>query len=209
MRVRLAAGIILLTALGAACAPLKSLRPQDRPNGAAFASICGNPNLVGERAEPVVGAQSGCGIAEPVRVMEVAGLRLTQAALIDCATANALDRWVEVGVKPAVGERGGGPDNLRVAAHYACRTRNNRPGARLSEHAKGRAIDIAGIGLKDGSEITVLTGWGSGADGRALRQMWRAACGPFGTVLGPESDRFHRTHFHLDTAQYRSGSFCR
>jgi len=38
---------------------------------------------------------------------------------------------------------------------------------------------------------------------------WRAACGPFGTVLGPESNRFHRDHFHFDTARYRSGSYCR
>jgi len=63
--------------------------------------------------------------------------------------------------------------------------------------------------LKSGQEITVLTDWGRGDRGRALRQMWRAACGPFGTVLGPEANRFHRDHFHFDTARYRSGSYCR
>ena len=43
----------------------------------------------------------------------------------------------------------------------------------------------------------------------AMRKMHRTACGPFGTVLGPDSDRFHRDHFHFDTAKYRSGPFCR
>jgi hypothetical protein len=79
----------------------------------------------------------------------------------------------------------------------------------LSEHSFGKAIDIAGIGLKSGREITVLTGWNSSRDSAALRRMWQAACGPFGTVLGPNSNRFHRDHFHFDTASYRSGSYCR
>ncbi|MDX5403468.1 MAG: extensin family protein, partial [Rhodobacterales bacterium] len=25
----------------------------------------------------------------------------------------------------------------------------------------------------------------------------------------PESDRFHRDHFHFDTARHRNGPFCR
>ena len=32
---------------------------------------------------------------------------------------------------------------------------------------------------------------------------------PFGTVLGPNSDRFHRDHFHFDMASYSSGAYCR
>ena len=79
----------------------------------------------------------------------------------------------------------------------------------MSEHAHGKAIDIASIGLRDGQEITVLTGWNSNDDGQQLRRMWRDACGPFGTVLGPEADELHRDHFHFDTARHRSGSYCR
>ena len=128
---------------------------------------------------------------------------------IDCSAARALNTWVERGVLPAVGSEGGGVSSLRVVSHYACRTRNNQPGGRLSEHAFGRAIDIAGIQLRDGSEMTLLTDWNSADDGAQLRAMWRAACGPFVTVLGPEANRFHRDHFHFDTARYRSGSYCR
>lgn len=104
---------------------------------------------------------------------------------------------------------GGGLSGLRVVAHYTCRTRNNRPGARISEHGRGKAIDIAALQLRDGSEIAVLRDWGQGPRGRILRRTHKAACGPFGTVLGPNSDRHHRDHFHFDTASHRGGPYCR
>lgn len=171
-------------------------------------NVCGDPMIVGEAIGAVEGS-GACGIENAVRVTAVSGVALSTAAVIDCPTATALKNWVETGVQPAVGDAGGGVQSLRVVAHYVCRTRNHRPGARLSEHSFGRAIDIAGIGLNDGSEITLLTDWNGSPHAARLRQMWRAACGPFGTVLGPESDVHHRDHFHFDTASYRSGSYCR
>jgi hypothetical protein len=110
---------------------------------------------------------------------------------------------------PAVGSEGGGVASLRIMGSYSCRTRNSQQGARMSEHAKGRAVDIGGIILKNGTEMNVLRDYRGSAHGDQLRQMRRAACGTFGTVLGPGSDRFHSDHFHLDTARYRSGAYCR
>ena len=170
--------------------------------------VCGDPAIQGQAIGAVPGRGS-CGIDSAVRVKSVAGVTLTPNPTIDCRTASALKAWVAQGAKPAVGQIGGGVRSLRVVSHYACRNRNSASSGRLSEHAFGRAIDIAGIGLTNGQEITVLTDWGRGDRGRALRSMWRAACGPFGTVLGPEANRFHRDHFHFDTARYRSGSYCR
>lgn len=172
-------------------------------------SVCGDSTIKGTKISPIPGRIRGCGVRNPVKLTEIDGVGLTQPATIDCNTARALKAWVKDGVKPAVGRRGGGVKSLRVAAHYTCRTRNNRTGAKISEHGKGRAIDISGILLNDGSEITVLKGWRTQREGRMLRKMHKAACGPFGTVLGPDSDRFHQDHFHFDTAQYRSGSYCR
>jgi hypothetical protein len=172
-------------------------------------SVCGNRAIRGQEIPPVPGARRGCGIAEPVRITEVAGVRLSTSATVDCPTAQALHDWVVRGAKPAIGRTGGGLRALQVAAHYACRTRNNRPGARISEHGRGRAIDISALVLASGERITVLHGWRSRRSGRILRQMHAAACGPFGTVLGPEADRFHQDHFHFDTARYRSGPYCR
>ena len=170
--------------------------------------VCGDPDLQGDVVGFVPGRINGCGISEAVRLRSVSGVTLSQSSLMDCNTAKALKRWTEQGAKPALRGTGGGLASYRVAAHYACRTRNNRPGARISEHGKGRAIDISGFQLKDGTSLTVLNDWNS-RHRRALRQMHKAACGPFGTVLGPNSDRFHRDHFHFDTARYRSGPYCR
>ena len=182
-----------------------SRRPRPANSGGG---LCGRGTIRGEVIPAVVGS-GACGIPNPVRITAVSGVQLTTSARMDCDTAVALDTWVRSGLLPEVGRRGGGPVAIRVAAGYACRGRNNQAGARLSEHAKGRAIDISGILLADGSEISVLRDWGRGADGRLLRALHRRACGIFGTVLGPESDRFHQDHFHFDTAQYRSGSYCR
>ena len=175
----------------------------------AGGGLCGDPMLVGEVVGTVDHPNDGCGIENAVRLTRVGDITLSQPATIDCPTARAFSTWVQTGAIPAVGKRGDGIAQLRVAAHYACRTRNHQRGARISEHGKGRAIDISAITLRDGDVITVLEGWDQRKDGRILRQMHEAACGPFGTVLGPESDRFHKDHFHFDTAQYRSGPYCR
>jgi len=148
-------------------------------------------------------------VSNPVRITEIDGVKLTQPSTINCETAQALKTWINTGVRPAVGRLGGGVQSLRVVAHYACRTRNNRPGARISEHGRGKAVDIAAINLNNGTSLTVLNGWRDLNQGRILRRMHSVACGPFGTVLGPNADRYHQDHFHLDTASHRSGSYCR
>jgi hypothetical protein len=222
---------------GAAAAPLPasstavavSLRPPPRPAGlpvmvrsagaagmpsrvtqpGRYGPVCGGRGIVGERLAPVTGRISGCGISDPVRVREIDGIPLSQPATINCDTAEALQDWLNDAVIPTVGRYGGGVAGLRVIASYSCRTRNNQPGARLSEHATGNAVDVAGIQLENGGEITVLDDWGQGREGRILRQLHEAACGTFGTVLGPESDSYHRDHFHFDVASYRGGAYCR
>jgi len=171
-------------------------------------SICGNRQIRGEEINAIAGKLPGCGVADPVRVSAVSGVRLTRPAIMDCTTATALNNWVRAGVRPAVGRRGGGLEALKVIADYSCRTRNNRPGARISEHGKGHAVDVAGIVLNNGDLITVLEGWHDRRDRKIIRAMHASACGPFGTVLGPDADRYHQDHIHVDTARYRSGPYC-
>ena len=205
-----------------------SARPEPRPRGlraifsgarknappnAAIAGkagrVCGVNAIKGSNVPPIPGRLSGCGVEAPVRITSVGGVALSTPATMDCPTAKALHTWVEKGAKPAIGRTGGGLAELKVAAGYACRTRNNQPGAKISEHGRGRAIDISAFRLVDGSQITVLDGWNRRGQSQPLRRMHKAACGPFGTVLGPNANRFHRDHFHFDTARYRSGSYCR
>ncbi len=211
---RLGAVPVLPAAPGATAVAVRpALRRKPLPVPAAFnpaeRAVCGDPAIRGVPVPTVTGRLRGCGIVNPVRVSEIDGLRLTAPATINCATAKSLKRWIRSGVKPVVGRYGGGPVGLRVIASYSCRTRNSRPGAKLSEHARGNAVDVAAIILADGRSISVREKWGRGREGRILARLHRAACGPFGTVLGPRSDRYHRDHFHLDVARYPSGPYCR
>lgn len=172
-------------------------------------SVCGNPAIRGTTIPPIRAQVQGCGLKDGVMVTSVSGVKLSQPATIDCATATALNRWVERGVKPAVGRLGGGVAALQVAGHYTCRPRNNQRGAKISEHGRGKAIDISAVTLANGVSVTVLKGWNDRQHGKMLKAMHKSACGPFGTVLGPNSDGYHRDHLHLDTAAYRKGSYCR
>ena len=199
--------------------PIVSVRPYARPDSvveqALFGrrkkrkgSVCGVLDIQGEKAGNIPGKLNGCGVTDAVRVRSVSGVMLSTPATMNCTTAQALNTWVERGVKPAFRRRGPVVE-MHVAAGYACRTRNNKRGARISEHGKGKAIDISSFTMSDGEVITVAKSWGQGTAGKLLHKVWRSACGPFGTVLGPTADRYHRDHFHLDTASYRSGPYCK
>ena len=196
-----------------------SLRPALRPSSVVTkamarkrkrlkGAICGDPDIQGDAIGRVPGKLSGCGVQDAVRVRSVVGVTLSQQSVMDCGTAKALKTWINKGAKPTVGSKGGELSGLKVASHYSCRTRNNKKGAKISEHGKGRAIDISGLVLNDGRTITVLKGWHN-SDRKTMRRAHKTACGPFGTVLRPNADRYHQDHFHSDTARYRSGSYCR
>ncbi|MFT6089642.1 extensin family protein [Sulfitobacter sp.] len=174
----------------------------------AKGAVCGDISIQGKAIGRVKPKIKGCGIDNAVQVESVSGVRLSQAAVMDCTTATALKGWIEGSAKPAFAKKGG-LRGLRVAAHYACRTRNNQPGGKISEHGRGRAIDISAFQLHSGAEVTVLSGWHAAQSSKTMRRVHKGACGPFGTVLGPNADRYHQDHFHFDTARYRSGSYCR
>jgi hypothetical protein len=197
------AGAELVLAAAAAPAPPAPGKPLVRSKKG---SVCGNGAIRGETIPPIPARLRGCGLAEPVRVTEVSGVRLSVPATMDCTTARALNSWVETGLKPALGRKNP-PALLQVAAHYACRTRNNRPGAPISEHGRGKAIDISAVVLKSGQTIDVLRDWRKSV-AKPLRTAHRAACGIFGTTLGPGSDGYHENHLHFDTANHRN-PYCR
>ena len=195
-----------------------ALRPQDRPaeiiQQAEAArvvrvrgSVCGNPQIQGEELGQVAGA-GACGVDGAVLVRSVDGVRLSTAGTMDCATAEALQDWVQDVARPTLANTGGGLVGLQIMGTYACRNRNNAANGRLSEHANGKAVDIGGFNLANGGTITVLNGWGTDSYGSLLRRLHDGACGIFGTILGPEANSYHRNHFHFDTASYRSGSYC-
>ncbi len=174
----------------------------------ATTRLCNNPALIGERLDDIV--QGQCRITNPVAVHAIGNVQLLTPATLNCNTANTLADWVQNDAQNAVSRLRTRITGIKVLASYACRTRNNQPGARLSEHALGNAIDIAGFTLANGGEVSVQYDWRAGGKkGAVVRQLFATACNRFGTVLGPDADRFHYNHFHVDTAEYRSGSYCR
>lgn len=170
--------------------------------------VCGIPSIRGKQIADRVEAVRGCGMNGGVSVTRLSGVELSTPIEVDCPTARRLNGWIEGVVLPLVGPTGGGIEGLEMAGSYNCRTRNHQPGAKISEHGKGRAVDITGLRLRDGTVLTVAEDWNDPVRGKILRMMHRAACGPFGTVLGPGSDGFHEDHLHLDTAVRRQ-AYCR
>ena len=80
------------------------------------------------------------------------------------------------------------------------------PAPRLSEHAFGNAVDVAGFTLADGRTIDFVRDWKKteSQEGAFLHEAHAGACQYFTTVLGPGADVFHYNHIHLDLANHGS-----
>lgn len=160
--------------------------------------------------EPIsrINGSGACGIWQPLRVTAALGgmVAFSRPETLNCPMTSALDGWLWHSVQPSALKTFGVPViEVRTMGAYNCRTRNNRPGARLSEHAFGNALDVAAFRLADGREITVLGGWRGEPDEQAfLREVHRGACDIFSTVIGPDGDRHHQDHFHLDLARHNA-----
>jgi len=160
----------------------------------------------------ITGKWSQCGARRTfdVRAADHGRVKLSPAAKVRCPMVPAIDRWVREVVAPAaIRELGSPVTSLRVLASYACRTRNSRRGARVSEHGRANAVDVAAFTLADGRVVTVKRGWRGRLDeSRFLRRVHLGGCKIFTTVLGPDSDKYHHNHFHLDLARHgRKGTY--
>lgn len=170
------------------------------------------PFLTGRSA---LGGPSACGALRPFEMRAAAQGRvgLHPPALLRCNMVPQVEHWVANVVEPAARRYYGvSLAQMKVASSYSCRPRNNMAGARLSEHGHANAIDISTFLLADGRQVTVREGWrGNSRDAGFLKTVHQGACGIFSTVLGPDSDRFHHDHFHLDLAKHAGSQnvYCR
>jgi len=146
-----------------------------------------------------------CGISYPFKVTALAGgsVGLSSRGTLACPIIPNIDAWLNEVVQPAASLYFGAAVAEVKSGSYSCRPRNNRSGAKLSEHAFGNALDVMGFRFADGREITVLQGWrGTPVEQEFLREVFVAACSYFTTVLGPGADAHHDNHFHLDLARH-------
>lgn len=131
--------------------------------------------------------------------------RLSQEARITCPMAAALSVWEQQIVAPAA-QRHFRSDMriVEVLSAYSCRTRYSKPGAVLSEHGKGDAIDIGGFRLSDGRTISLEHGWRGKHDEAAfLREVRDGSCEIFNAVLSPDYNAAHYNHLHFDLGRDR------
>lgn len=152
-----------------------------------------------------------CGLTRPFRVSALldGAVSFNSSYLLDCPMIAALDAWLADIVQPAAQARFGQPVvQIDSMGTYSCRAMNNQPGARISEHAFGNAIDIGGFRLADGREISIVRDWTRGDDQtRAfLQDVHAGACSHFTTVLGPGANIFHYNHIHADLAMHGNTS---
>jgi hypothetical protein len=159
-------------------------------------------NATPPRATPVpLGTRPGMvtGSVGPVEVKP--------AATLACPIVSALDQWIANAVQPAAMKWLGAPVvEIKQISAYSCRGMNGQPGARISEHAFGNALDIAAFVLADGRKLTVKDAWyGLPEEQGFLRDVQSAACERFTTVLAPGSNRFHYDHIHVDLMRRASG----
>ncbi|MEP3197600.1 MAG: extensin family protein [Lentilitoribacter sp.] len=155
---------------------------------------------------PVIG-KGACGIAAPVKVKSLSGgIDIIPDATLNCPMALAFAKWVKNELAGAARVRYlAGIKSIHQMSAYSCRTMNNKVGGRLSEHAKGNAIDIGKINLNNGKTIVVRRpGLFAFREKGLLNSVRAESCKYFTTVLGPGSDRYHKDHFHFDLRQRKT-----
>ncbi|WP_176086057.1 extensin family protein [Martelella sp. HB161492] len=167
-----------------------------------------------DEAEPIRD-DGGCGIARPIVLKQVArGIAFKPEGPMRCKTALALADWARGFVDPAA-RAAFGPSvqltTINQASTYACRSRNSVAGAKISEHAKGNAVDIRSLEFSDGSEVIMKPRkTDSALIGAFQRTTSASACLYFSTVLSPGSDATHQDHMHLDVMPRKGGyRYCR
>lgn len=144
---------------------------------------------------------AGCPLTNVVRTRR-SGVTFSSSFTVTCPLAVSWVMFERQALQPLAREL----LNSEVARvdHYgsfACRNIYNREQGRRSQHASANAFDVAGFQLADGTRVSILTDWrhtNGDEKARFLRETQRAACRYFGTVLGPDYNRAHADHFHLE-----------
>lgn len=167
-----------------------------------------------EEAQPVSDDNGVCGIEKPLIVSQpLPDVRLSDPSPMRCQAALALSHWLKDTVKPAaqIAFPGDRITGIRNASTYACRKRNNAETGKISEHAKGNAIDVIAIEMAKGKAVEMTPkAEDSTLTGAFQRTATAGACLHFTTVLSPGSDASHEDHLHLDILERKGGyRYCR
>jgi hypothetical protein len=191
----------------------KQVEPVKPEDPAALQSCLGALKEIGaefKQLEPIRDEEQGCGIEAPIELSVVLpGIKLEPSGTMRCETALALSRWTREMMLPAAALAL--PEKkvtaIANASTYICRNRNSAENGKISEHAKGNAVDISTIAFDKGEPLVMKPRGEDGTpEGAFQRAITAAACLFFRTVLSPGSDATHQDHLHLDVLE-RKGDY--
>lgn len=197
----LSMAMALLSACGAP--PASNPRPVLTDSVAVCLADLDQRHVVYDRSKDFSTPQ-GCGIQGAIRIRKDA-TEWKRSVLMACSLEQALDDFEIQVLMPAAQKyfHQNVRSILNVGA-YNCRAERSEHSSRLSQHALGKAIDITGFQLEDGTVISVLRDWrGKGDKSDFLHEVAQGACGVFNVVLTPNSNALHRDHIHADIGPYK------
>ena len=157
---------------------------------------------ISAQPEPVTCAVGDLVRLDHVTMPDKTKVTLSPPATLRCGTAEGFAQFIRDDLAPAAAEFAGPLASLSGIGSFECRKRNGDASGKLSEHAKGNAIDIGTLRLRNGTVINLTDPRAS----KSFREKVRVlACSRFTTVLGPGSDASHNDHIHLDTLERPRG----
>ncbi|MGO9006345.1 MAG: extensin family protein [Beijerinckiaceae bacterium] len=186
--------------------------PTPADNDALRAQVLASGRIIGESLAPIVDP-GGCNIAAPLRLQAImladgSKVTLSPAVIMRGSLAAAVADWVRDDLAPALAASSDRLARIEGAGAYECRSRNGIAGAKLSEHAKGNALDLRAFVTTRGKIFAVAASKSDEPIGTEafLAGVKATACAHFTTVLGPGSDPYHEQHLHVDLSERRSGA---
>lgn len=201
---RLLISVLLPAALAACGAPRAVVPPpqvEPPPQTACMDALSERGARFDIAVVPVAGRS--CVLTDGVSLRH-AQMAVEPAATMSCPLALTLAEFEGRVIQPAARRHfGRSAAIMRQIGAYSCRMRTGGSG-RLSHHASGRAIDIAGFEIEGGERVMVKEHWRDpGPRGRFLREIAREACESFSVVLTPNHDVWHADHLHFDIGRDR------
>ena len=123
-----------------------------------------------------------CSINNAVRITKFRATNISSPLLMNCRAALRTAQWLEA-IEAT---------NITHMGTYNCR--KQRGSGLVSEHSFANAIDISEI---NGANLT--RDWRKGnAKSEYLLSAQQQACDYFNNVVGPDDNKAHEDHFHLD-----------
>jgi hypothetical protein len=166
-----------------------------------------------DRTQP--DGKTGCGIPHGVVVVKgPTGIRYEPPITVDCTLARSLAAFERIVQEESETHLHTKVSRIGNLGGFACRPRNSRKGGSLSAHAFGNAVDVSAFHLASGASAVIARDYGDAPrttparDDR--RRFLHAVYGRLRShetdltyIVGPDFNRAHHDHFHLDRGGWK------